>query len=166
MDEREYIIKGIKKFVKKVNKDFHIEKIILFGSRAGKKYFKDSDVDIIIVSDNFKGLDFFERVSKMYSYWELDYADSVQTVFFYFDPDTLSPISLLELGLQARGNRKGDFDRVLVCCPPGFWRYGNVDQVCKRHGIQLFDHLEDAILDLRTRIELEGRAVYPWGLPG
>jgi uncharacterized protein len=73
MGEREYIINGIKKFVKKANRKFKIEKIIFFGSRTGKKYSKDSDIDLIIVSDDFNGLDFFERVSKMYDYWDLDY---------------------------------------------------------------------------------------------
>jgi len=73
MDEKEYIIKGIEKFVKKANKEFKIEKIIFFGSRTRNKYSKDSDIDLIIVSDNFNGLDFFERISKMYSYWDLNY---------------------------------------------------------------------------------------------
>lgn len=73
MGEREHIIKGIKKFVKKANKDFKIEKLIFFGSRVGNKYSQDSDIDLIVVSDDFKRLDFFERVSKMYDYWDLDY---------------------------------------------------------------------------------------------
>ena len=73
MDKREHIIKGIKKFVKKASKKFRIEKIIFFGSRIEKSYSKDSDIDLIIVSNDFNGLDFFERVSKMYNYWDLDY---------------------------------------------------------------------------------------------
>ncbi len=74
MDRNKYIIKKIKKFINKINKEFKIEKIIFFGSRTGNKYSKESDIDLIIVSDDFKGLDFFERVSKMYNYWNLDYA--------------------------------------------------------------------------------------------
>jgi hypothetical protein len=73
MDERKHIIEGIKKFIRRINKDFQINKIIFFGSRTTNKYNKDSDIDLIIVSDDFEGLDFFERVSKMYNYWELDY---------------------------------------------------------------------------------------------
>mgnify|MGYP001607414056 CR=1 FL=1 len=73
MGEKEYIIEGLKKFVKRVNKDFKIEKIIFFGSRTTNKYIKDSDIDLILVSNDFEGLDFFERASKMYDYWILDY---------------------------------------------------------------------------------------------
>lgn len=74
MGGREYIINNIKKFAEKVNKEFKIERIIFFGSRTRNRYSKDSDIDLIIVSNNFVGLDFFERVSKMYNYWDLDYA--------------------------------------------------------------------------------------------
>jgi hypothetical protein len=42
----------------------------------------------------------------------------------YFDPKGQSPITLLELGLFH------DKD-IIVCCPEGFWRKGNVDvNVC------------------------------------
>ena len=66
-------IKVIKEFVNKVSKDFDISKIVFFGSRAVGKSSKDSDIDLIIVSDDFKGLDFFQRGAKMYNYWDSDY---------------------------------------------------------------------------------------------
>jgi hypothetical protein len=47
----------------------------------------------------------------------------------YFDPNTLSPISLLELGLHAKSGK------LIVCCPEGFYRKGNVDIVCQNFGI-------------------------------
>jgi len=65
-------IELIKQFVEKVKKDFLIERVIFFGSRAGKNYFEHSDIDLLIVSDDFKDLNFFERVSKMYDYWNVD----------------------------------------------------------------------------------------------
>src|SRR5437764_2149749 len=64
--------------------------------------------------------------------WELDHITRAENVVFYFDPNTQSPITLMELGWVAalpkiaRGwpySRR----RVYVCCPPGFWRKGNVD---------------------------------------
>jgi hypothetical protein len=64
----------------------------------------------------------------------------------YFSPETKSPISLLELGLHAES------DRMIVCCPPGFWRKGNVDIVCTRYNIPLFNDMESAINGLRTKI--------------
>src|SRR3989338_869734 len=60
----------IRKFVKNLSKDFSIEDVIFFGSRAEGNAHKDSDIDLIIVSDGFEGKGFFERTSKMYDYWD------------------------------------------------------------------------------------------------
>lgn len=59
-------------FVKRLGLDFDIKKVILFGSRATKEYGEESDVDLIIVSNDFNNMDFFERAAKMYDYWKLD----------------------------------------------------------------------------------------------
>lgn len=68
--------------------------------------------------------------------WELDGLDSSHVIALYFDPQTMSPISLLELGLFARrGN-------VIICCPEGFWRKGNVDIVAARYGLPVFGDFE------------------------
>jgi predicted nucleotidyltransferase len=42
-------------------KRLNIEKIILFGSQATGKATIESDVDILIISKDFKGKDIFER---------------------------------------------------------------------------------------------------------
>ncbi len=49
-----------------------IQKIIFFGSRAEGKFSDESDVDIVIVSPDFRDMNFFERVARMYDYWDLD----------------------------------------------------------------------------------------------
>ncbi len=72
MGKKEYLINGLKKFIKRLGKDFDIEQIILFGSRAGNEFNEHSDVDLIIVSEDFECMNFFERVKKMYNYWEID----------------------------------------------------------------------------------------------
>jgi len=78
--------------------------------------------------------------------WELDMLDRADIIFMYFDPATKSPISLLELGLYAcRGSR-----HMIVCCPQGFWRKGNVDIVCQRYGIPVFSNLETALVKLKS----------------
>ena len=78
--------------------------------------------------------------------WELNHLERADIIFMYFDPNTKSPISLLELGLYAsKGN-------LIVCCPEGFWRKGNVDIVCNRYRIPMYDNLESAIGALRTQI--------------
>jgi hypothetical protein len=57
----------------------------------------------------------------------------------YFDKDTKSPITLLELGLFARGGT------IIVCCPEGYWRKGNVDVVCEKYDIVQVDTLDKLI---------------------
>jgi uncharacterized protein len=63
-------LKVIEDFLLKLGEDFSVENIILFGSRARGNVRRDSDFDLIIVSDDFEGMDFFERASKMYDYWD------------------------------------------------------------------------------------------------
>lgn len=73
MDRKAIIIKKLQEFKKQVNKDFYLSKMVFFGSRASGKPHRDSDIDLILVSPNFKKLDFIERGAKMYDYWSLDY---------------------------------------------------------------------------------------------
>ena len=55
--------------------------------------------------------------------WELDHLDKADIVVLYFDPKTKSPITLLEMGLHATD------ERVVVCCPEGFFRKGMGEKV-------------------------------------
>lgn len=70
--------------------------------------------------------------------WELDALDAADHIVFYFAPDTKSPITLLELGIHAAKNPQ----KMIVCCPAGFWRKGNVDIVCARYGVRQMDNLD------------------------
>jgi hypothetical protein len=57
--------------------------------------------------------------------------DVADIIAMYFDGETKSPITLLELGLHAR-------DNLFVCCSEKFWRFGNIEVVCDRYDIPLF----------------------------
>jgi len=74
--------------------------------------------------------------------WEMDKLQKADHILMYLDPNTKSPISLLELGLHAAD------EKLLVVCPDGFWRKGNVEIVCQRHGIWLYENLSDVLADL------------------
>ena len=78
--------------------------------------------------------------------WELNRLTESSIVFLYLSPGTQSPISLLELGAFAERSN------MVVCCPTGFWRKGNVDIFCTRAGIPVYENLEDAIGALKTKI--------------
>jgi len=73
MGEKEDIIKGLMKFLKNLNKEFEINTVLFFGSRANGKIRKDSDIDLIIVSPDFSKMNFLERGGRMYDFWEMDY---------------------------------------------------------------------------------------------
>ena len=85
--------------------------------------------------------------------WELEGLAAANLTLFYFAPDTFSPISLLELGLQAGRSRP-----TLVCCPPDFYRRGNVEIVCAHSNIPLVDSLEELISVAKERLfNMRGR---------
>lgn len=77
--------------------------------------------------------------------WEMNSIDSSEIIFMYFDKNTKSPISLLELGYVSQKEKT-----VIVCCPKGFHRLGNVEIVCQRNNIPLFDNWEDSIEKLKS----------------
>ena len=84
--------------------------------------------------------------------WELDHLDRANLVLFYFQPSTMSPITLLELGRHLSTSRRPD--NTIVCCPQGFWRRGNVEVVMQRAGLgrpleTLDSMIEAAILKVR-----------------
>jgi hypothetical protein len=64
--------------------------------------------------------------------WELEAQERSDLILVNFDPATKSPITLLELGLFSE-------QEMIVCCPGGYWRKGNVDIVCRRYGIKQVD---------------------------
>jgi len=69
--------------------------------------------------------------------WELEGLEMADLVVMNFSPLTLSPISLLEFGLYARSGK------MIVCCPEGFWRKGNIDVTCQRYQIKQVATLAD-----------------------
>jgi hypothetical protein len=79
--------------------------------------------------------------------WEMNMLDVCDIIFMYFSPETKSPISLLELGLYANSGK------MIVCCPDEFWRKGNVDIVCSRYNIPVYNTLDAAIGRLRTELK-------------
>lgn len=83
--------------------------------------------------------------------WELNRLEECDIIFMYLSPETKSPISLLELGKFA--GRK----QMVVCCPKTFWRRGNVEILCNRENVPLFEDLESAIGALKTKITLYER---------
>lgn len=79
--------------------------------------------------------------------WELAAMEVADKVLMHFCPSTKSPITLLELGLNA--NKP---DRLVVSCPEGFWRRGNVQIICAKHVILLCESLDEALGALESAL--------------
>jgi hypothetical protein len=78
--------------------------------------------------------------------WELEGQERASLIAMYFAPATRAPITLLELGLAARSGK------LVVCCPEGYWRKGNVEVVCDRYRIPLVGSLADLVGAVRRRL--------------
>ena len=117
----------------KLTEELKYESVVIFNPRRD-----DWDLSWEQSITNTK---FVEQVE-----WELDMLDAASFIVMYFDPNTKSPISLLELGLYAS---KGT---LIVCCPDGFWRKGNVDIVCKRYNIPVYNDMNEFIEKIKALV--------------
>jgi len=79
--------------------------------------------------------------------WELTSLESSEIILLYLDPNTKSPISLLELGLHSKSKK------LVVYCPKGFWRKTNVDVTCHYYDIDQVDSFEELISYVINKIE-------------
>ncbi|WP_313394410.1 nucleoside 2-deoxyribosyltransferase domain-containing protein [Sphingobium yanoikuyae] len=85
--------------------------------------------------------------------WELAALDSADIIILYLAPGTQSPVSLLEMGLHARGGK------LIVLCPDGFWRKGNVDITATRYGVEQVSTIEELTRVVRRRIGAVNKAL-------
>jgi hypothetical protein len=71
--------------------------------------------------------------------WELEAQELATLIMMYFAPTTKAPITLLELGLSARSGK------LVVCCPDGYWRKGNVEVVCTKYKVPMVANIDELI---------------------
>lgn len=57
---------AVKQYIKRINKKLPVKEVILFGSYAEGKATKDSDVDLIILSNKFLNMDEDKRLRILY----------------------------------------------------------------------------------------------------
>lgn len=84
---------------------------------------------------------FFEQVT-----WELKSLEQSDFIIMFIDPATTSPITLMEIGLHARSGK------MIVCCPEGFYRKGNVDIVGQVYGYPVVETLDEIITAIKDRV--------------
>jgi len=64
------VLTKLKKLKSRLNNQFKIQKFMLFGSRARDDWLLNSDVNIILISSDFKKLKFKERSAEVIGHWD------------------------------------------------------------------------------------------------
>lgn len=78
--------------------------------------------------------------------WELQALEQAEVIVMCFEPTAQSPITLLEFGLYAKSGR------LIVFCPEGFWRKGNVDITADYYGVKQVDSFEALVAATRKTL--------------
>ncbi len=84
-----------------------------------------------------KDPNFFQQVS-----WELTYLDRCKHKVFYFAENTVSPITLFELGIF------NTHREVYICAHPDYLRRGNLEVYCHMYHETLFSSLDEVIKEI------------------
>jgi hypothetical protein len=80
--------------------------------------------------------------------WELDKINEADHILMFFPEKSVAPITLLEFGFIS-----GRFpNKLIIAAEQGYWRRGNLEIVCRRERIELFEKLHQAMAQLRTRL--------------
>lgn len=119
----------------RLTKELKDDKIIAFNPRR-------DDWDSSWVQDPTPNTPFHQQVN-----WELDHIKRADLVVFYFDPQTKSPITLMELG-YCIGLKKN----IVVCCPEDFYRYGNVVIMCRLIGVTPVHTFDEFVTKIRGKL--------------
>ena len=96
------VLPELRRFKEALSQRFRISKMILFGSRARGDHLRTSDVDLIIVSPDFQGIPFLQRIRAVVELWDSDLALEVLP----YTPEEFSR-KAQEIGIVSRALREG-----------------------------------------------------------
>jgi hypothetical protein len=82
--------------------------------------------------------------------WELGALEQADVICFFFDTETKSPVSLLELGVSVAS------DKVVVCCDDAYWKSGNVHLTCERYGVPCVKNFTDLVPLIEEMLKKKG----------
>ena len=94
------------------------------------------------VEQSFENPTFYQQVN-----WELDALEKADVIIVNILEDSKSPITLMEIGLHINSKK------LLVCCPDKFYRSGNIQVVCDRYHIPLFNNIQELVETLLILIK-------------
>jgi predicted nucleotidyltransferase len=82
--DKKAVLEIISQFKKALeSKGIKIDKLILFGSYASGKYREGSDIDLVVISEDFSGKDFWERIEII--------SDAIYEVFMPIEAVAMTP---------------------------------------------------------------------------
>ncbi|RMZ66333.1 ankyrin repeat containing [Pyrenophora seminiperda CCB06] len=81
---------------------------------------------------------------------ELDALEQADIIYFFFDTETKSPISLLELGLWIAS------DKVVVCCGEVYWKSRNVYLICDWYGVKCVKTFAELVPKVEKMLKAKG----------
>lgn len=93
------------------------------------------------VTAEAKHLDFRRQVN-----WEWEALKDATVICFFFDHETMSPVTMLELGKWLNS------DKVVVCCDKRFWKGGNIHLVCEYEKVPLAENFTDLVGLIRAKL--------------
>ncbi|MDJ0270118.1 MAG: nucleotidyltransferase domain-containing protein [Aigarchaeota archaeon] len=77
----ERAVSAAKQLLRELSRRFRIEKAYLFGSYAKGSWLYVSDVDLVIVSPDFKGMRFMDRLEHVYrAAWSLRISPAIEAI--------------------------------------------------------------------------------------
>ena len=79
--------------------------------------------------------------------WEMTNLDEADLIILYLHPNTISPVSLMELGRYSQSGK------IIVCCPEGYHRRGNVQYLCKKDNVLLLGDFDEFVKTAIVKVE-------------
>jgi len=100
--QKELLKKAIE-VINNIKKEINIIDVYVVGSRARGDYLDTSDLDLVIISDDFKNLRYIERLEKLYKYSKGDIE-----FFAFTKEDGDNPKSLFIINMKKEAKRLED----------------------------------------------------------
>ena len=113
------------------------DNILVFNPRRG-------DWNPSWVQDPTPGTMFEEQVT-----WELETQEASDIMIYNFEPNSKSPITMLELGLFINSGKA-----ICVICNEQFYRYGNIKVVCDRYNVKIFPTLQESFKAIEEELNI------------
>lgn len=93
MDRKKVNIKKlVREYLKCFPSNISVNNVFLFGSYATGKTHKDSDVDLIVISSDFRNMDFLKRMEMLSSFRQAEITRSVPMDIIGYTPKEFAEI--------------------------------------------------------------------------